>query len=611
MKRKKSFWIVIGIIMLLYGTILELSKNVVAGWIAAGIVFTGYIVFAMRFLEGKKPQLRVAGWVCLSALLVLVYRLSAPPYKAVPATELAHPESTDIVTVRQGQLTGVYNEDKSVEVYAGIPYAKPPVGELRWKEPQEPESWEGIRVCDHFAPMSMQGRNHPLYDSLVTMMFYHNYKITLKDNYREPVSEDSLYLNVWKPAGEIKDVPVLVYIHGGSLMTGQTYYSEYNGETLAQKGIIVVNLAYRLGVFGYLATEELAAESPNGTTGNYGLLDQIQALKWIHENIEAFGGDPDQITIAGESAGASSVNALCVSPLTEGLFRYAIAESSGITAKKPFHTFRDFDDALQTGSAIMQEMGAGSIDELRQMDAEKLLATEYRNDTMTVDGYAIDEQPYLTYEKGENHEQALLNGFNSHEANVFNLFYKVTDQNYLDYLRNDFGDYAEQIAELYPAGSYPVDYNYLVERGGNAKGAINRVLGAAWFGYSHYTWSNYMIKQNKPVYQYYFTKDNRGLRANHAGELPYAYGNLWRNRFLYDEADEQLSDRMTDYWVNFVKYGDPNGDGLPTWEEYAADTDKLLELGETVSMIDQPYSELFAIIDAYQEQFGVKRESDE
>jgi len=603
MKRKVKVLCLTCLFMILYFAVLELSKNVLAGWIASAVIFAVYIIFECRFTRGKKPWVSVAGWVCLAGLLMLVYRLSEPPYKAVPAVDTKDPRVTDVVTVRQGQLTGVYNEDQSVELYTGIPYAKPPVGELRWKEPQEPESWEGIRVCDHYAPMSMQSRNSPFYDSLVNILIFHNYRISLKDNYREPVSEDSLYLNVWKPSGDIKDAPVLVYIHGGSLMTGQTYYSEYNGEDLAKKGIIVVNFAYRLNVFGYLATEELASESPNGTTGNYGLLDQIQALKWINENIEAFGGDPDQITIAGESAGASSVGALCVSPLSEGLFRYAIAESSGLTAKKPFHTFRYLEDALSTGKDIMNEMEVSGLEQLREIDAEKLVSTKYRNDSMTVDGYAITEQPYLTYEKGENHEKALLNGSNSHEADLFNLFYHVTDKNYLSYLENDFEDYADEIAGLYPAGRIPVEYKYPVERGGNAKGEINLVLGAAWFGYSHYTWSNYLTEQGMPVYQYYFTKDNGALRANHAGELPYAYGNLWRNASKYDEEDQKLSDIMMDYWVNFVRTGDPNGDGLPEWNEYAEDTDMVLELGDTISMIENPYLDLYHIIDQYQERF--------
>jgi len=606
MKVKKGFWILLVLVALFYFCILELGKHTIAGWILALILFPVYVCVEMKFLRGKSKWIRLAGWVAFVVLLGGVWAVSAPPYKRVPAVDAANPEVTEVVTVKQGQLTGVFNEDHTVEVYAGIPYAKPPVDELRWKEPQDPESWTGVLAADHFAPMSMQSRNNPIYDSLVNIVIYHNYRISLKDNYLEPVSEDSLYLNVWKPAGDGEKLPVLVFIHGGSLMTGQTYFSEYNGEDLAKKGIIVVNFAYRLGPFGYLATEELAAESPNGTTGNYGLLDQVKALEWVQENIAAFGGDPEKVTIAGESAGSSSVNALCVSPLSEGLFRYAIGESSGILAKEPFHTFRSYADALEVGQNIMEEMGAVDLEELRAVDAERLVHSRYRNDSMTVDGYAITEQPYLTYEKGENHEQVLLNGFNAHEADVFNLFYHVTADNYLDYLRNDFGEYAQEVAALYPPGTIPVANDYLVEMGGDAKGEINMALSGAWFAYSHYRWSTYMTAQNKPVYLYYFTKDNKSLRANHAGELPYAYGNLWRHDFLYEDSDRELSESMTDYWVNFVKTGDPNGEGLPEWPLYGDTVGQALELGDTVSMVEDPFVELYEIIDRYQESLENK-----
>ncbi|MBQ2323172.1 MAG: carboxylesterase family protein, partial [Oscillospiraceae bacterium] len=386
--------------------LLELGKNTLWGWALTAALFVGFWLVYPRV--GPKG-LRLLVWLGLIVLFALVMKLTEPPYRAIPATEGKHPAVTGVVTVAQGDLTGVTNADGSVEVYAGIPYAKPPVGELRWREPQEPESWEGVRVCDHFAPMSMQVRNHPIFDSLTSWGVFHMFRPSLKDNFLEPMSEDSLYLNIWKPAGDVKDLPVMVFIHGGSLTSGQPSYSEYNGESLAKKGIIVVNFGYRLNVFGYLATEELAAESPNGTTGNYGLLDQIQALRWVQQNIAAFGGDPDQVTVSGESAGASSVNALCVSPLSRGLFRRAIAESSGITAKVPYHTFRPLAAALEMGRNIMAEFGAASMDDLRAVDAEKLVRTKYTNNAMTVDSYAITEQPYLTYEKGENHEEALLN----------------------------------------------------------------------------------------------------------------------------------------------------------------------------------------------------------
>ena len=608
MKKAKSkvsfvfYWVVLALTALVYLAYLELSKNTLLGWGVALVLFVAYAVLEIKLLKEKKWLLRLGGWLAFFALLGVTVAISQPPYKTVPAVDHKNPAVTDTVTVAQGDLTGVYNEDKSVEVYAGIPYAKPPVGELRWKEPQQPEKWEGVKACDHFAPMSMQKRDSELMNSLTQIVGYHRFEVSLKDNYREEVGEDSLYLNIWKPAGEVKDAPVLFFIHGGSLTSGQPSFSEYRGEDLAKKGIVVVNFGYRVNVFGYMANEELKAESQNGTTGNYGLLDQLAALKWVNENIKAFGGDASKITIAGESAGASSVNALCVSPLAKGLFRYAIAESSGITPKVPYHTFRTMEKALEEGNKTLQEFSADSVNDLRAVDAKKLVQTAANNSAMTVDGYAITEQPYLTYEKGKNNEQALLNGYNSHESNVFNLFSKIEKDDYEKAMKELLGDAADEaFFEAFPAESKALDYDFAVEAGGAAKGTYNDVLSGTWFAYSHKKWSDYMAAQSKPVYFYYFSKDNGALRANHAGELPYAYGNLWRHPSGYTEADYQLSDMMQQYWVNFVKTGNPNGKDLPQWQPYTKQQQKLLQLDATVSMIDDPYSDLYPFIDKAQE----------
>ena len=598
MKGNIIFAILFALAALLCAALFELGKITVSGWLVAAGLFCAFVFAHGRVGSGFLP--RLAGWVVFVAALAVVFKVFGPPLKNVPAVEGKNPQATGVVTVAQGGLTGVYTPDGGVEVYTGIPYAKPPVGELRWREPQPAEPWEGVRVCDRFAPMSMQTRNSTVFDSLTAISIYHTFRPSLSDNYLEPMSEDSLYLNVWKPAGEAEGLPVMVYIHGGSLTSGQPSYSEYNGESLARKGIVVVNFGYRLNVFGYLATEELAAESPNGTTGNYGLLDQIAALRWVHENIAAFGGDPEQVTICGESAGASSVNALCVSPLSEGLFRRAIAESSGITAKQPYHTFRKIEDALEMGRNIMAEFGASSMDDLRAVPAEKLVGTKYTNNSMTVDGYAVAEQPHLTYQKGNNHEEALLHGFNVHEADLFTLFTKVTTDNYVETLRPLLGDWAEQAAALCPPAPVDGKYHYIVEAGGDAKGACNEVYSAAWFAYSHYNWTRLLAEQDKPVWEYHFTKDNGSLGSCHAGELPYAFGNLDRHAWLYDDGDRALSEVMQEYWANFVKYGDPNGAGLPAWEQ-TRDGRRVLELGEQVMPAADPYLALYDLIDAYQD----------
>jgi len=599
-----AFYICVTLITILYIAILELSKNVLLGWFI-GIV-AAILMFVVRNRLKKRGFLKRRNkfltWLCFFVILSINYVLTAPPYKRVPAVDNKNPEVTDIVTIKQGSLTGVYNADRSVKVYAGIPYAKAPVGELRFKEPQQPESWDGVRECDTFGPMAMQSRTYPLYDSLSHILGWHDYQIKFGDEYLEEMSEDCLYLNVFAPEDAGDDpLPVIFYIHGGSLSTGQSSYTEYRGEDLAKGGVIFVDFAYRLNVFGYYAADDLKAESSNGTTGNYGLLDQIAALNWVYNNIEAFGGDPEQITIAGESAGSSSVNAICVSPLTEGLFNYAIAESSGILAYQPFHTFRSYDEATKQGDIVRDEFGVTSSDQLRDIPAEELVKTASEQTSMTVDGYAITEQPYLTYEKGNNHEKALLNGFNAKEADAFLLGTKATEDNYEELLAEALGDYADEMTKVVPADSPQRDQHFIVDAMGDAKGALNTAYSAIWFSYSHYLWNNYLIAQNVPTYEYYFTKTNNILSNYHAGELPYAYGNLWRHPGLYDQEDYELSEIMQQYWVNFAKTGNPNGEGLPNWEMRTENQDKLLQLDTEIKMIDDPNMELYKVIDDYQE----------
>lgn len=604
MKSNAGFIVALIIAAALCAVLFLLGKITLFGWLFAAAAFCAAAILRTRVLGNGFMQ-RFALWAALAAALAVIFMLFSPPLRAVPAVEGKDPKATEIVSVAQGELTGVYTSDGGVEVYTGIPYAKAPVGELRWREPQDAEPWEGVRVCDHFAPMSMQIRNSTVFNSLTELAVYHTFRPTIIGNSLEPMSEDSLYLNVWKPAGGQKGLPVMVYIHGGSLTGGQPSWSEYNGESLARRGIIVVNFGYRLNVFGYFAAEELAAESPNGTTGNYGLLDQIAALRWVSENIAAFGGDPENVTICGESAGASSVNALCVSPLAAGLFRRAIAQSSGITPKHPYHTFRPLEKALDMGRDILAEFGASSVSELRSIPAEKLVNTKHVNSAMTVDGWAITEQPYRTYEKGNNNEEALLNGYNVHEADLFMLFDRVSAENYVETLRHVLGAQAEAAAALVPPRGCDEGYKYIVDMGADAKGSADEVYSAAWFAYSHFCWTRLLLAQGKDVWEYRFTKDNGSLGSCHGGELPYAFGCLERHAWLYDDTDRELSGIMQQYWSNFVKYGDPNGEGLPEWEK-STDGTRVLELGKEIVHEDDPYLRLYALLDAYQDSDTAK-----
>ena len=580
------------ITIVIYAIYLWLAKCTQTSWILGIIWVAGFCLIRNKYITESMRWSQLCFIFLLIIGLVIIAKVGAPPYKNVPAVDVKNPKKTEVVEIEQGKLTGVYNGEENVEVFAGIPYAKAPVGELRWREPQKPENWEGVLEADHFGPMAMQARSSTIYNSLVDLIIYKKLNIGFSDNYLEPMSEDCLYLNVWKPSGEQNNLPVIVYIHGGSLMTGQSSYWAYNGETYAKNGVVYVTIAYRLNIFGYYANEELIEESDNRTTGNYGLLDQIEALKWVKNNISAFGGNPENITIAGESAGSSSVNAMCVSELTEGLFKRVIAESSGITPIVPYHTFRSMEDALGMGRSILAEYNVTNIEELRKIDAEELIKTKYSNSAMTIDGYAISKQPYLYYENGENHEEALLNGFNAHEADVFNYFVgKITPDNIAQKLEKQFGSYANEAVALYPSSNNR-----------EAKESYNQILSAAWFAYSHYDWSRYLVKQGIPVYKYYFYKESKGISNNHSGELVYAYGNLDKNPLAYDKSDENLSEIMVKYWTNFAKTGNPNDEGLPIWLEYSQMEDQVLGLGETVEIQKDPYLEVYKIIDKYQNE---------
>ena len=496
------------------------------------------------------------------------------------------PKAASIIITKKGAVQGIFSDDEKVEIFAGIPFAKPPVGDLRWREPQEPEPWDGVLAADHFAPMAMQVEFSRFANFLVNLYAHSKNDRTFKG----PMSEDCLYLNVWRPSNIDAGVggeklPVLVYIHGGSLTSGQSWYEKYDGTNLAREGIIVVTVAYRLGVFGYFADKELAAESPNGTTGNYGLLDQIKALEWVSKNIEAFGGDAGNITIAGESAGSSSVNAICASPLAKGLFRRAIAESSSIVQKTPPHTFRTMKAALEMGANIKEEFKCATVEELRKIPAEKLIKTKYKNSSMTVDGYALPRTPYEIYTDGQNNEEALLNGFNAREGFSFGAFNFPSKRNLHSLLESTFKDRTDQViaAQNIRTNKDARDYYY-------------DVYSAVCFTYPHDCWTRTLAAQDRPVYEYYFSKENGELGTLHSGEMIYAYRNVPRTR-NYDQSDFDLEMIMSSYWLNFVKYGDPNGtasNGAPLleWKTFN-ESGLLLELGEKCVMREDPFKEIY------------------
>ncbi len=576
------------ILLILMLAVLELNKNTVPGFVLVILLSAGYFFLRAKVLPDRSWFLKLLSWIAWIAVFAGIVFLTWPPVKSVPAVEYENPVYTEPVSVSGGDVCGVISEDGKTEIYAGIPYAKPPVGELRWAEPQDPEPWQGVLNCDTFAPMSMQPTNLPIYDSLVRIIGFHDYTISLDDNWIAPVSEDSLYLNIWKPAGDVSGLPVIVYIHGGSLQTGQPWYGDYAGRGLAEKGAVVVNMGYRLGVFGFYADSELANETLNHTTGNYGLLDQIKALKWVKENIAAFGGDPKNVTVAGESAGAACVSALCTSSRASGLFRRAILESSTVASVEPPHSFRTYEEAIESGNELKERYGCTTVEELRNIPAEELVGEASTQHHITIDGYVLNRMPYRSYMQHENNEQQILHGYNSRESASFLIMNNAKMSDYEQRVRGYFKEYADEVLKLYPASTDEEAAEYWAE-----------IWGAVYFDYPHYCLNRIAVMYKIPVYEYYFSKDNGRLGPWHSGEMIYCYGNIPEDSKLFSERDRELSDQMTDYWINFARTGDPNGEGLPVWEQNLTSSD-LMEFGETTGMITEREHDLFRVLDKMQ-----------
>ena len=601
MKNRKHllFWILFPIISTIVALILifyyDLANGPLVLFIFQLIVIGGWISSRI-LLRHKKFLFRLIPTAAFISLTAMLLCFAHPTTERKSAAYYKNPSKTEVLSLENGKIQGVLSKDKMVQIYAGIPYAKPPVGELRWKEPQDVENWKGVRDCSYFAPKSMQPDSNSFTSTLADIYsskgWYPDYNMHPDQN----MSEDSLYLNIWRPNNDKTDLPILVFIHGGSLTTGSSAYEDYNGEQMAKQDVIMITITYRLSVFGYFAHQELINESNNHTTGNYGLLDQIKALEWINKNASYFGGDKNSITIAGESAGSSSVSAICSSPLASGYFKRAIGESSSVVVKTPPHTFRKMTTALEVGNKIMKEFKCSSIEELRKVPASKLVKTKYANSSMTLDGYALTKMPYEVYQEGNNNEEALLNGYNVKEADAFVIpqyLTSPTNKNNIKKRLNDvFGsNTGNKIYEL---------YKDKIEK--DALNAFNEIFSVYWFIQPHHSWSNYALNNGKTtVYRYQFTKENKYHGTYHAGEMIYAYGNVEKSPYdyRYDKSDVELSHTMLSYWANFVKTGNPNGENLPNWSTYSPLSDSIMELGSHVGSMKDRYVDLYPIIEEY------------
>lgn len=583
------FGIIYGLISLLLLFYLDLANGPEALLYIEIVVIACGIVLRILFRE-RKFGFRFLAFALLIGLNIPILLLAHPRYETFyPVKNI---KETEVMELKNGKVIGTYNEDETVRIYAGVPYAKPPIGELRFREPMDVEDWVDVMKCVKFAPRAMQVDRPAFFNSLVDMYAMGGWHPNYKMQPLQEMSEDCLYLNIFRPNNNETNLPIVMYIHGGSLSSGSSASYDINGERYAKEGVIMITIGYRLNVFGYLALQDLKDESPNHTTGNYGLLDQIKALQWINDNAAYFGGDKNNITIAGESAGSSSVSAICSSPLAKGLFQKAIGESSSLVISEAPHTFRTLEQAYETGKNILNEFNCKTIDDLRNIDSRELVKTKFSNTDMTVDGYALPKTPYQTYLDKENNEVALLNGYNIKEADAFVipsfLFTKITSKNIKDILSNYLNEEtATKLLELYK-DEIEVD----------AKKVLCEIISVYWFIYPHHSWTNMAINNNEKVYRYHFTKENGYYGTYHSGEIIYAYGNISNSifKFAYNETDKKLENIMVKYFTNFIKTGNPNGEGLPKWDEYNKESNYVMELGEEVKMIPDRYYNVYSII---------------
>ncbi|QJW90524.1 carboxylesterase family protein [Spirosoma taeanense] len=498
-------------------------------------------------------------------LLAMVLQLSPAAF----AQEGKSPQAKTANGVLEGTL-----EPSGIRSFKGIPFAQPPVGDLRWREPQPTKNWTGVRQANKFGPRAMQR-------AIFGDMGFRS----------DGMSEDCLYLNVWTPAKSEKErLPVLVYFYGGGFVAGDGSEARYDGENMASKGIVTLTVNYRLGAFGFMAHPELTKESPHHASGNYGYLDQSAALRWVQQNIAAFGGDPKRVTIAGESAGSISVSAQMASPLSKNLIAGAIGESGSLLGTLPPTSL---SEAEQSGVKFAEQVGAKSLAELRAMPAEKLLEATANPNTprfsSNVDGYFFPKSPFAIFAAGEQAKVPLLVGWNSEEMNYRMVLGKEapTTENYTKAVQKLYGERSAEALKAY-ASAADTDVEQVA----------TDLAGDRFIGYSTWKWADLQSKTGggQPVYRYFYTRPRPAMTpemgdaapglaggvvkgnntaamkvppargAVHSAEIEYAMGNLATNKvYAWTPEDYKVSETMQNYFANFIKTGNPNGSGLPNW----------------------------------------------
>jgi para-nitrobenzyl esterase len=509
------------------------------------------------------------------AILLIVIGFSCPAFAQV----IDSPQVKTANGIVQGYVMA-----SGIHSFKGIPYAQPPVGDLRWKEPQAPKNWKGILHTDHFGPQAMQ---EYIFND---MMFRSNGK-----------SENCLYLNIWEPANAKPGsaLPVLVYFYGGGFRAGDGSEYRYDGESLAKRGIIAITINYRLGIFGFMAHPELTAESPHHSSGNYGLMDQHAALVWVQKNIAAFGGDPNRVTIAGESAGSESVASQVTSPLSKGLFAGAIAESgSDLGESLP----RPLAVGELAGVEFAAKVGATSLADLRKIPADTLLKLSGSfHFPEVIDGYFIPESPQAIFEAGKEMQVPLLAGWNSAEVDYHSVINKdsATTDNYKKALTRLYGDKAADVLNVYPANT-----------DADVKQAATDLAADRFIVYATWKFIDMQSKTNsKPVYSYIFSRVRQNkvgksieMGAAHSSEIEYALGNLATNPVYNWSADDyKVSNEMESYFANFIKTGNPNGPGLPEWMNFKTSGQRLIIDVNTIS-VPQKNRDRYNLLDSIYKQ---------
>lgn len=469
------------------------------------------------------------------------------------------------VKTANGIVEGTVDKRTGVRTFKGVPFAAPPVGELRWQPPQPVKDWKGTRKADQFGPRCMQ---RPIFSDMV-----------FRSN---GMSEDCLYLNVWTAAKSVKaKLPVLVYFYGGGFVAGDGSEPRYEGASMARKGVVALTVNYRLSVFGFFAHPELTKESPHHASGNYGLLDQTAALQWVQKNIAAFGGDPKRVTIAGESAGSVSVSAQMCSPLSKNLIGGAIGESGSLLGTL---SALNLGEAEKNGVTFATSIGADSLTALRAKSAEEILQATAKPGlpwpSPTVDGYFLPKSPFEIYSAGEQAHVPLLVGSNSEENPYFVILGREapTVENYRKALQKLYGDKADEVFNLYRASTET-----------EVMDAARDLASDRFISYSTWKWLELATKTGgKQTYYYLYARPRPAMRtapgatgttpargpiprgAVHSAEIEYAMGNLDLNKVYDWTADDyKVSEIMQEYFVAFIKTGNPNGRSLPPWPPFA------------------------------------------